>query len=193
MNGVPATTPIIEARGLTKHFVKSLDLAGRVAARLGSGQRAEVVHAVEDVSLGIAKGEVIGLATFGNRDKVQGFNFLVASSTVKKFVKEARASNKPSETQTLWRKSLEAQWAGDLDTAIIGYEEVIEKFPSHSEAPRMLKQAHAWKKEGRGKKPEAPKQDEGGGSAAAVAARSVERARISRSNGSTRGSSGKPP
>src|SRR5262249_49495813 len=30
------------------------------------------------------RGEVIGLATFGNRENVQGFNFLVASSTVKK-------------------------------------------------------------------------------------------------------------
>lgn len=112
------------------------------------------------------KGEVIGLATFGNRDKVQGFNFLVASSTVKKFVKEAKASNKPSETQVAWTKALEAQWSGDYDQAIVDYEEVMTLFPPHSEAPRMVKQARALKKEGKGKKKEPAKKDDGGGGGA---------------------------
>ena len=114
------------------------------------------------------KGEVIGLATFGNRDKVQGFNFLVASSTVKKFVKEAKASNKPSETQKMWRKALEAQWSGDFDQAIVDYEEVMSLFAAHSEAPRMVKQARALKKEGKGKKQEdaAKAKDDGGGGGA---------------------------
>ena len=114
------------------------------------------------------RGEVIGLATFANRDKVQGFNFLVASSTVKKFVKEAKASNKPSETQTAWRKALEAQWTGDYDQAIVDYEEVMTLFPAHSEAPRMMKQARALKKEGKGKKQvdAAKAKDEGGGGGA---------------------------
>ncbi len=52
---------IIEARALTKRFTKSLDFAGRVAARLGAGMRDETVHAVERVSLAIQKGEVVGL------------------------------------------------------------------------------------------------------------------------------------
>jgi serine protease Do len=119
------------------------------------------------------KGEVIGLATFGNRDKVQGFNFLVASSTVKKFVKEAKASNKPSETQQMWRKALAAQWSGDFDQAIVDYEEVMALFSAHSEAPRMIKQARALKKEGKGKKKEGAakaKEDDGGsGSGGAIA------------------------
>jgi serine protease Do len=119
------------------------------------------------------RGEIIGLATFINRDKVQGFNFLVASSTVKKFVKEAKASNEPSETQKLWRKALEAQWSGDYDQAIVDYEEVMTLFPAHSEAPRMIKQARALKKEGKGKKKEDPKaketKEEGGGNGGAIA------------------------
>jgi len=56
-----AGTPIIEARGLTKKFVKRLDLAGKIAAKLGSQLREETVHAVDNVSLAIAKGEVVGL------------------------------------------------------------------------------------------------------------------------------------
>ncbi len=53
--------PIIEARGLSKRFVKRLDLAGRVAAALGSDLKEEIVHAVDRVSLAVAKGEVVGL------------------------------------------------------------------------------------------------------------------------------------
>ncbi len=53
--------PIIETRALSKSFVKSLDLAGRIAAGLGSGARAETVHAVDGVSIEIRKGEVLGL------------------------------------------------------------------------------------------------------------------------------------
>ncbi len=54
-------TPIIEARRLSKRFTRRLDLASRLAARLGASMRDETVHAVDDVSLTIAKGEVVGL------------------------------------------------------------------------------------------------------------------------------------
>ena len=53
--------PILELRGVSKRFVKPLDLAGKIAQRLGSDIREEVVHAVDDVSLSIADGEVVGL------------------------------------------------------------------------------------------------------------------------------------
>ncbi len=53
--------PILELRGVSKRFVKPLDLAGKIAQRLGSDIREEVVHAVDDVSLTIADGEVVGL------------------------------------------------------------------------------------------------------------------------------------
>jgi peptide/nickel transport system ATP-binding protein len=54
-------TALIEARGLTKRFVKRPDLAGRIAVRLGAGSSEETVHAVDGVNLAIAKGEVVGL------------------------------------------------------------------------------------------------------------------------------------
>ncbi len=54
-------TPMIEARGLSKRFTKTLDFAGRLAAKLGSGAVSETVYAVDNVSLTIAKGEVVGL------------------------------------------------------------------------------------------------------------------------------------
>jgi peptide/nickel transport system ATP-binding protein len=53
--------PIVEVADLSKNFVKRLDFAGRIAARLGSNAREETVHAVDGVNLAIHKGEVVGL------------------------------------------------------------------------------------------------------------------------------------
>ena len=53
--------PIIDLEGVGRRFVKSLDLAGRIARALGADLRDEIVHAVDDVSLAIQPGEVVGL------------------------------------------------------------------------------------------------------------------------------------
>ena len=53
--------PILEAAGITKRFVKRLDLAGRIAQRLGSSICEETVHAVDGVDLVVGAGEVVGL------------------------------------------------------------------------------------------------------------------------------------
>ena len=111
------------------------------------------------------KGQVIGLATFGSRGEVQGFNFLVAASTLKKFVKEAKADTKPSQTITYWRKGLDAMWDGDLDAAITNFEEVMTLFPTHSEAPGLMKHVRQLKKEGKGKKKEDVEKEGGAGGA----------------------------
>ena len=52
---------LIEVRDVSKRFVKTLDLAARIARRLGADVREEVVHAVDRVSLRIGQGEVVGL------------------------------------------------------------------------------------------------------------------------------------
>jgi peptide/nickel transport system ATP-binding protein len=54
--------PIVRLQTVSKRFVKSLDLAGKIAQKLGANIREEVVHAVDNVSLSIAQGEVVGLA-----------------------------------------------------------------------------------------------------------------------------------
>jgi peptide/nickel transport system ATP-binding protein len=55
------TAPLLELRGVSKRFVKSLDAAARIARRLGAGVREEVVHAVDGVDLAVRQGEVVGL------------------------------------------------------------------------------------------------------------------------------------
>jgi peptide/nickel transport system ATP-binding protein len=59
----PATpsAPLLELRGVSKRFVKSLDTAARLANLFGAHAREEVVHAVDHVDLSIREGEVVGL------------------------------------------------------------------------------------------------------------------------------------
>jgi len=55
------TVPLIELRGVSRRFVKPLDVAARLANFAGANMREEVVRAVDRVDLAIAPGEVVGL------------------------------------------------------------------------------------------------------------------------------------
>ena len=55
------TSPLVETRGVSKRFTKRLDVAGKIAQRLGANIREETVHAVENVNLSVQRGEVLGL------------------------------------------------------------------------------------------------------------------------------------
>ncbi|GGI54954.1 ABC transporter ATP-binding protein [Oxalicibacterium solurbis] len=54
-------TPLLALRDVSKRFVKPADAIDRVARAFGAGKPAEVVHAVDRVSLDIRRGEVVGL------------------------------------------------------------------------------------------------------------------------------------
>lgn len=54
-------TPMLELRGVSKRFEKPLDTAEKLGNLLGGKARAEVVHAVNEVDLSVAPGEVVGL------------------------------------------------------------------------------------------------------------------------------------
>jgi peptide/nickel transport system ATP-binding protein len=60
-SGTTSMVPIIEVKDVTRQFVKPLDLAERIANRLGAGRREVVVHAVDAVSFSVAESEVVGL------------------------------------------------------------------------------------------------------------------------------------
>lgn len=53
--------PLLELREVSKRFAKPLDAVSRVANLFGAKNTAEVVHAVDHVSLSIHSGEVVGL------------------------------------------------------------------------------------------------------------------------------------
>ena len=53
--------PLLELRGVSKHFVRRPDAAARIARALGARVADETVRAVEDVDLAVAEREVVGL------------------------------------------------------------------------------------------------------------------------------------
>jgi peptide/nickel transport system ATP-binding protein len=52
---------LLELKAVSKQFVKTLDLAARIANVFGADLHEEVVHAVDRVDLAIGEGEVVGL------------------------------------------------------------------------------------------------------------------------------------
>jgi peptide/nickel transport system ATP-binding protein len=56
-----SAVPLLELKAVSKQFVRTLDLAARIANVFGAGLREEVVHAVDRVDLAIGEGEVVGL------------------------------------------------------------------------------------------------------------------------------------
>lgn len=57
----PGAEPIMELIGASKRFSKPLDGMSRIARRLGARIDEQIVHAVDDVTLSIRRGEVVGL------------------------------------------------------------------------------------------------------------------------------------
>ncbi len=53
--------PILALKKIHKRFVRSLDAAEKIANLFGAGLQDQVVRAVDDVSLTVTKGEVVGL------------------------------------------------------------------------------------------------------------------------------------
>lgn len=53
--------PMLSLKAVGKRFVKPLDLAAKLANAFGAGLKEETVHAVDNVSLDIFPGEVVGL------------------------------------------------------------------------------------------------------------------------------------
>ena len=57
MNDIQTTQPLIEARGVVKHFPRTPGILARILAR----QRPTVVHAVDGIDLAVWPGETVGL------------------------------------------------------------------------------------------------------------------------------------
>ena len=53
--------PLLKVSNVSRDFVKSLDMVAKFLNRLGQSYKEEIVHAVDDVSFEVFKGEVIGI------------------------------------------------------------------------------------------------------------------------------------
>jgi peptide/nickel transport system ATP-binding protein len=61
MSGETYTKTLLELREISKRFKKELDLAAKMAKKIGVKVSEEVVHAVDNINLKISQGEVVGL------------------------------------------------------------------------------------------------------------------------------------
>jgi S1-C subfamily serine protease len=88
------------------------------------------------------KGEVIGLLTFRgdtvNGQEVQGFNFLVPTSTAQEFLRQAGAENRESPVDRKWQHGLEAYWGEEYRNATDDFKEVLALYADHAEAAKLI-------------------------------------------------------
>jgi len=119
-----AAAPLLELRGVSRRFENRLDLAGRIARRLGARVSDTTVHALDDVSLAIREGEVVGLVGESGCGK----------STLGRIVARILA---PSDGERLWKGRPYAAYQGESDRAERLAVQMIFQDPYASLNPRM--------------------------------------------------------
>ena len=122
MSALPA--PLLELRGASKRFVKTLDTAARLAKLLGASAREEIVRAVDQVDLAVRAGEVVGLVGESGCGK----------STLARL---AVGLLEPSAGTRLWRGEEIARSPADKQRAVQLKIQMIFQDPYASLNPRM--------------------------------------------------------
>jgi peptide/nickel transport system ATP-binding protein len=116
--------PLIELRGVSRRFVRRLDVAEKLANKLGAKVEEQVVHAVDHVDLYVDPGEVLGLVGESGCGK----------STLGRMV---AGIIEPSEGQILYRGRDLATLSGDETRAAALAVQMIFQDPFASLNPRM--------------------------------------------------------
>ncbi len=99
------------------------------------------------------KGEVIGMLTFRGDtvggQEVSGFAFVVPTSTVMEFVRQAGTTNEEGLVDSRYREGLDYYWEGYYSKAIAKFEEVKRLFPQHSETDLLIRDSQQSISEGK--------------------------------------------
>ena len=118
------SAPLIELEGVSKRFVKTLDLAEKIANLFGAHIREEVVRAVDRVNLCVNSGEVVGLVGESGCGK----------STIGRIV---AGTLKPSDGAVFYRRQDVAGMPTDEGRQVALKVQMIFQDPLASLNPRM--------------------------------------------------------
>ena len=86
-------------------------------------------------------GEVIGVNSFSIEGETQQFNFLTPVSLVAEMLTRNGVSNEPGPIDALYGDALDAYFAGNYTDAIAGFDQVLDRVPSHQQAQDFRSQA----------------------------------------------------
>ncbi len=117
-------TVMVEAKNVSKRFVKKIDFAERFAIRLGASKPPSAVHALDGVNISIASGEVVGLVGESGCGK----------STLGRIM---AGMLQPSEGAVLWHGDDVAGLNGNDRRAMRLSAQIIFQDPMSSLNPRM--------------------------------------------------------
>ena len=133
---------------------------GKVSARKNAQDGAPILQVSAPATHGNSggpvlndNGEVIGMLTFRgdtvNNQEVSGFAFVVPSSTMMEFVKQAGATNEEGIVDKRYKEGLEFFWKGQYTPAIAKFEEVRRLHPQHSETEKLIRESQQFISEGK--------------------------------------------
>ena len=77
------------------------------------------------------KGRVIGVNSFGSSEETEQFNFVSPVSEVEALMQDKGVENKLGATNTLYRKGLAAYYAGDRETAVGSFDQLLNQVEEH--------------------------------------------------------------
>jgi S1-C subfamily serine protease len=149
--GYPAAADTSQSETLdAKSALEASITDGKVSAKKNAADGAPVLQVSAPATHGNSggpvlndRGEVVGLLTFRGDtvrgQEVSGFAFVVPSSTMLEFVKQAGIANEPGLADRRYREGLELYWQGYYSRAITKFEEVKRLFPQHSETERLIR------------------------------------------------------
>ena len=142
--GYPASSELVTDQSLEPTFKD-----GTISSRRTRGDGLLPVYEVSAALTGGMSGgpavnhagDVIGVNSFSVEGETQQFNFLTPASLVSEMLTRNGVSNEPGPIDGLYRDALDAYFAGNYTDAIAGFDEVLDRVPSHQQAQDYRSQA----------------------------------------------------
>jgi serine protease Do len=159
--GYPGAADTSQSGALSRKSALEASITdGRVSAKKTAADNSPILQISAPATHGNSggpvitdKGEVIGMLTFRGDtvggQEVSGFAFVVPSSTVSEFVRQAGTTNEEGIVDTRYREGLEYYWDGYYSKAIAKFEEVKRLFPQHSETDLLIRDSQQSISEGK--------------------------------------------